>query len=150
MPSGPSNGMTPNRHQAITQTNVDLSYTGPLWTNLGEILIKMKQFSFKKMHLKMLSAKMLTISFRLQCISTYQWPQHNPNELCLWVPEAIFSQWTITSHHRISLVITTGFQWHITFFCCHTEAWTKWLTFCRQHFPKWLLDWYIYLFYYYE
>ena len=30
---------------------------GPLWTNFSEILIKMQNFSFTKMHLKILSAK---------------------------------------------------------------------------------------------
>ena len=123
MPSDPSNGMASIRHQAITQTNVDLSYIGPLGTNLGEILIKIKQFSLKKMHLKTLSAKMFTSSFRLQCVHTYHWPQHGHNELCPQVPKAIISQWPITSHHRISLVITTGFQWHTAFlvFTLRTE-----------------------------
>ena len=44
------------RHQAITLTNADLLPIGPLGTNFSENWIEILIFSFKKMHLKMLSA----------------------------------------------------------------------------------------------
>ena len=54
---GSNNGLSPGRHQAIIWTNDKLLCIGPLGTNLGEILIGIYIFSFKKMHLKMSSAK---------------------------------------------------------------------------------------------
>ena len=44
--------------QVITQTNADLLSIGPLGTNFSEIWIKIQDFSFKKMHLNILSAKL--------------------------------------------------------------------------------------------
>ena len=45
------------RRQAIIWTNAGILVIGPLWTNFSEILIDIHTFSFKKMHLKMSSAK---------------------------------------------------------------------------------------------
>ena len=52
---GLDNGLPPNRHQAITWTSTHLLSIGPLRTNFSEIQIKLQNFSFKKMHLNMLS-----------------------------------------------------------------------------------------------
>ena len=54
---GSDNGLSPGRHQAITWTNARILLIGPWWTNFSEILIEIHTFSFKKMHLKMSSAK---------------------------------------------------------------------------------------------
>ena len=54
---GSDNGLLPDRRQAIIWTNAGLSLIGPLWTNFSEILIEILTFSFKKMHLKVSSAK---------------------------------------------------------------------------------------------
>ena len=54
---GSGNGLSPVRRQAITSTNAEWLLTGPLGTNFSEIWIKIHNFSFTKMHLKMLSAK---------------------------------------------------------------------------------------------
>ena len=51
------NGLSPSQHQAIIWTNAGILLTGLLGTNFSEILIGIKIFSFKKMLLKMLSAK---------------------------------------------------------------------------------------------
>ena len=51
------NGLSPGRRQAIIWTNAGILLIGPLGTNLSEILIGIQIFSFKKMHLKMASAK---------------------------------------------------------------------------------------------
>ena len=47
----------PGRRQAIIWTNAGLLLIDPLETNFSEILIAIHKFSFKKMHLKMSSAK---------------------------------------------------------------------------------------------
>ena len=51
------NGLSPERRQAIIWTNAGLLLIGPQRTNFSEILIGIQIFSFKKMHLKMSSAK---------------------------------------------------------------------------------------------
>ena len=51
------NGLSPGRHQAIIWTNARILLIGPLGTNFIEMLIKIHTFSFRKMHLKMSSAK---------------------------------------------------------------------------------------------
>ena len=54
---GSDNGLSPGRRQAIIWTNAGILLIGPLGTNFSEILIGIQTFSFKKMHLKMSSAK---------------------------------------------------------------------------------------------
>ena len=54
---GSDNGLSPGRRQAITWTNAGLLLIGPLGTNFNEIFFGIQTFSFKKMHLKMLSGK---------------------------------------------------------------------------------------------
>ena len=54
---GSDNGLLPGRRQAIIWTNVGILLIGPLGTNFREMLTKIYKFSFKKMHLKMLSGK---------------------------------------------------------------------------------------------
>ena len=53
---GSDNGLSPGRRQAIIWT-IGMLLTGSLGTNFSEILIGIQTFSFKKMHLKMSSAK---------------------------------------------------------------------------------------------
>ena len=54
---GSDNGLSAVRHQAIIWTNADILSIGPLGINFDEILMEIKTFSFKKMRLKMSSAK---------------------------------------------------------------------------------------------
>ena len=54
---GSDNGLSPGRRQAIIWTNTGILLIGPLGTNLSEILIEILTFSFKKMRLKLSSAK---------------------------------------------------------------------------------------------
>ena len=54
---GSDNGLAPGRRQPIIWTNARILFIGPLGTNFSEIIIKILTFSFKKMHLKMSSAK---------------------------------------------------------------------------------------------
>ena len=61
---GPGNGLSPVWRQAITWTNAHLLSIGPLGTNFNEIRITMQNFSFNKMHLKIVSAKMAAILSR--------------------------------------------------------------------------------------
>ena len=54
---GPDNGLSPGRRQAIIRTNAGILLIEPLRTNFSEILFGIQTFSFKKLHLKMSSAK---------------------------------------------------------------------------------------------
>ena len=60
---GPDNGLSPGRRQAIIWTNAGILLIGPWGTNFSEILIGIQIFSFKKIHLKITSAK-----WRLFCL----------------------------------------------------------------------------------
>ena len=51
------NGLAPGRRQAIIWTNAGILLIGPWETNFSEILISIHAFSFKKIHLKISSAK---------------------------------------------------------------------------------------------
>ena len=55
---GPDNGLSPGRRQAIIWTNAGILLIGPWGTNFSEILIGIHTFSFKKIHLKLSSAKL--------------------------------------------------------------------------------------------
>ena len=54
---GSDNGLSPRRRQAIILTIAGILLIGPLGTNFSEILIGIQTFPFKKIHLKMSSAK---------------------------------------------------------------------------------------------
>ena len=54
---GSDNGLSPGRRQAIIWTNDGILLIWTLATNLSEILSEINAYSFKKMHLKMASAK---------------------------------------------------------------------------------------------
>ena len=49
---GSDNGLSAGRRQAIIRTNAEILLIETLRTNLGEILIEIYTFSFKKVHLK--------------------------------------------------------------------------------------------------
>ena len=54
---GSDNGLSPDRRQVIISTNAGFLLFGPLGTNFSEFVIEILTFSFKKMHLKVSSAK---------------------------------------------------------------------------------------------
>ena len=80
---GSNNGLAPGRRQAIIWTNAGILLIGPLGTNFFEILVGIQTFSFKKMHLKVSSAK-----WRPFCLGL--------NEL---KSLAAVSDWFVHSHH---------------------------------------------------
>ena len=63
------NGLSPDRRQAIIWTNAGLLLIGPLETNFSEILIEILTFSFKKMRLKVSSAKWRPFCFGLNVLT---------------------------------------------------------------------------------
>ena len=65
---GSDNGLSPGRRQAIIWTNTGILLIGPLGTNFNEISIEIHILSFKKMHLKMSSAKWRPFYFGLNVL----------------------------------------------------------------------------------
>ena len=66
---GSDNCLSPGRHKAIIWINAGLLLIGPLGTNFSEILIEINTFSFKKIHLKMLSGKWQPFCFGLNVLT---------------------------------------------------------------------------------
>ena len=62
---GSNNGLLPDRHQAITLTTGVNLLIEP--TNFSEILIEIQIFSFKKMHMKVSSAKWRPFASTSKC-----------------------------------------------------------------------------------
>ena len=67
------NGLLPGRRQAIIWTNAGIFFIGPLETNPSEIVIAIQTFSFKKMHLKVSSAKWLLFYLGLNVLTVWRY-----------------------------------------------------------------------------
>ena len=65
---GSDHGLSPGRRHAMISTNVVIWSMGLLITNFSEIFIEIHTFSFKKMHLKMSSAKWCLFCFDLNVL----------------------------------------------------------------------------------
>ena len=72
---GSDNGLSPDRRQAIIWTNAGLLLIRPLGTNFSEILSEILTFSFKKMRLKVSSAKRrpFCLGLNVYHIRTWKW-----------------------------------------------------------------------------
>ena len=68
---GSDNGLAPDRRQAIIWTNAGILLIGPLGTNFNEISIEILTFLFKKMRLKVLSAKRRPFCFGLNVLTIW-------------------------------------------------------------------------------
>ena len=71
---GSDNGLSPDRRQAIIWTNTGILLIGPLGTNFSEILIGIQTFSFKKINLKMSSAKWRPFCLGLNVLRWFMQP----------------------------------------------------------------------------
>ena len=67
---GSDNGLSPGRRQAVIWTNAGILFIGPLGTNFSELLIEILTFSFKKMRLKVSSAKWRPFCLGLNVLTT--------------------------------------------------------------------------------
>ena len=67
---GSDNGLSPSRRQAIIWTDAGILLIRTLGTNFNEILSEIHAFSFKKMHLKMSSAKWRPFCLGLNVLKT--------------------------------------------------------------------------------
>ena len=72
---GSDNGLSPGRREAIIWTNDGILLIGPLGTNFSEILIEILTLSFKKMSLKVSSAKRRPFCLSLNVLSNMTLPE---------------------------------------------------------------------------
>ena len=90
---GSDNGLSHGWCQAIIWTNAGILLIGPIGTNFSEILIRIQTFSFKKMHLKMSSAKWHPFCLSLNVLLR---------------PDAFWCQWTES-------ILVKALSWYL---CC--------------------------------
>ena len=111
---GSDNGLLLARCQAIIWTNAVILLIGPLGANFSEISIKIKTFSFKKMHLKISSRKcrpfcpdlnVITHSMDVPavlCSVRYSWDQLPLGSLhIIWTRS--LSRWLMATTHHIHI-----------------------------------------------
>ena len=70
---GSNNGLSPERRQAITWTNVGILLIGPLGTNVSEFLSGIQTCSFKETHLKLSSPKWRPFCLGLDVLIMASW-----------------------------------------------------------------------------
>ena len=80
---GSDNGLSPDRRQAIIWTNAGILLIGTLGTNFSEILIEIHTFSFKKMRLKVSSAKWRPFCLGLNVLE-HGWVDTCHNFVWMW------------------------------------------------------------------
>ena len=108
---GSHNGLSPGRRQAITWTNVGILLIGTLGTNVGEIFSGIQTFLFKKMHLKMSSAKWRPCCLGLNVLTRWRSERGYVSRIlsdevkevgnkCLIMSILIWTVWTAVPLHK--------------------------------------------------
>ena len=92
--TGSDNGLSPGRRQAIIWTSAGILLIWPLGTNFSEILIEMNTFSFKKMRLKVSSAKWRPFCLGLNVLTSpnngiHCMVYYIANDTCPWISNHI-------------------------------------------------------------
>ena len=108
---GSDNGLSPGRSQAIIWTNAGILLFGPLGTNFSENLIGIQTSSFRKMPLKMSSAKWCPFSLGLNVLITTISHQSWSSAIYTFIDLLIFIQKTwcllvLTNRHTVEHVGT--------------------------------------------
>ena len=135
---GPDNGLSPELRQALIWTNAGILLIGPLGTKFIEILIWIQTFSFKKMHLKMSSAKWRPFCLSLNVL--------NSIAVQKWVITSHIKLWLWLLFHALILIYDNkGCPILSIFLCLLILSKLPFLT--RLYYPEWLvrsliLSWY--------
>ena len=91
------NGLSPGQRQTIIWTNAGIVLIGPLRTKFSENLIEIHSVSFKKIHLKMLSAKWWPFLSWPQCVNFFH-EQRKGQIVSTELPDTIKSTFSITGN----------------------------------------------------
>ena len=141
---GSDKGLSPGRRQAIIWANAGILLVGNLGRNFSEILIEIHIFSFKKMHLKMSSAK-----WRPFCLGRWgalRWMQQN-----LTSEKTLVQCRRVRNHYLnrcwLKSMSPCDVTWTWWLGCPHYYFWLDGVTECRQpqeQSRKWvvLIFWY--------
>ena len=167
---GSDNGLSPERRQANIWTNPGILLIGTLGTNLSEILSEIHTFSFKKMHLKTLSAKRQPFCLGLNVLTHWglgpisqkffstviliRWKTHFvlvtsmaikiPMKFCTCQYScAVMACAKFHSHHVVRINVREKQNFHEIWVALENflVKWTKWPPFCRQHFELPFREW---------
>ena len=79
---GSDNGLSPSRHQAIIWTNDGILLIWPPGTNFNKMLIEIHTFSFKKMQVKVPSAKWRPFCLGLNVLMTSKYAVRHFGQYC--------------------------------------------------------------------
>ena len=90
---GSDNGLSPGQCQAIIWTNAGILLIRPLGTNFSQILIGIQTFSFKKMHLKMSSAKWHPFCLGLNVLMNRLWNEIQWHRSIEWIQGLRCNKW---------------------------------------------------------
>ena len=108
---GSDNGLSRGRRQAIIWTSAGILLIGSLGTNISEILIRIQTFSFKKMLLKMSSAKWRPFCLGLNVLTTGN----------AWVrnQQWLLQPWCYSTRASVSIVLTKHLLYWTSFIQNH-------------------------------
>ena len=101
---GSDNGLSPGRRQAIIRTNAGILLKRPLGTNFSEFLVKILIFSFKKMRLKVSSAKRRPFCLGLNELTMLWQDSIIPRDHFVYEP----SQWATALQCNIDCISLAG------------------------------------------
>ena len=110
---GSDDGLSPGRRQAIIRTNAGILSIEPLRTNFSEFSIKIQTFSFKEMHLKMLSGKWQPFCLGLNVLTHWVLVVH----ICIWSVNWVI----IGSGNHVNDLLSLGNK--LLFDCMITYDW---------------------------
>ena len=146
---GSDNGLSPGRRQAIIWTNAGILLIGPLGTNFSEISIKIRIFSFMKMHLKMSSVKWRPLCLGLNVLMKHHCCLLLINNIHYREKRLLGARFFVHNACCISMIryfsqtfpelivwwlTVLSFSWKVSFFCenwlnreyCENSLWSKW------------------------
>ena len=126
---GSNDGLSPGWRQAIISTNAGILLTGPLGTHVSENLIEILTSSFKKMRLKVSSAK-----WRPFCLGLYVL---NLTKSCLSTATSVTAVCYLIQRTTVWLPCAVqSFKWSDN--CKRIKCfWNLSLTHFQMHFPEW-------------
>ena len=134
---GSDNGLSPDRRQAIILTNAGLLLIRPLGTNFSEILIEILTFSFKKMRLKVSSAKRRPFCLGLNALICHVQIGYNFS-----LGTDVLAHSRQNGHHLAEDICGLIFfiKLHCRFFLINNK--TAWVLY-NWHASIWTIYWYI-------
>ena len=106
---GSDNGLSPGRRQAIIWTIDGILLIRTLGTNFSEILSEIHLFSFKKMHLKMSSAKWRLFCLGLNTLKGSIVQVQVSIWRAVWTPRVVMTSYCAISDDKVGIITVAVF-----------------------------------------